>query len=58
MFADVVAGNTVAAQHLCGAFGGKDAKTQVANRLTGNTSDRLSRLATDTNTVPWAGSDP
>ncbi|COX22115.1 Uncharacterised protein [Mycobacterium tuberculosis] len=33
-------------------------KPRSANRLTGNTSDRLSRLATDTNTVPWAGSDP
>ena len=29
-----------------------------ASRLTGNTSDRLSRLATETNIVPWAGSDP
>ena len=29
-----------------------------ASRFTGNTSERLSRLATETNTVPSAGSDP
>src|SRR5690606_1088312 len=33
-------------------------KPRSASRLTGNTSDRLSRLATDTNTVPLVGSDP
>ncbi len=33
-------------------------KPRSASRFTGNTSDRLSRLATDTNTVPCVGSEP
>ena len=33
-------------------------KPKSASRFTGNTSERLSRLATETNTVPSAGSEP
>ena len=33
-------------------------KPRSASRFTGKTRDRLSRLATDTNTVPSAGSEP